>query len=383
MEGEKIETLMDIMLHHEGTSKKNDDGILVYSLDSRNYLGDLDEDTLDVFFVRNYYKELGYDKVVQFWWLPLGRSLEGKLRALMSDDELIEMCFHIQRNDGFIDVYFEHGMSTLDLLVGKEVVICLDDGEEYPGEGDLVSKKNTSKGSKSNANTSTLTKKPNPKYVSFSNSSYANTNANTSPISNSIPNPPDTNTDHIPNPPNTNSKPILKPKDNPKPKSKPNSTSISKPKLNQKPIKKPNPNLKPKLKENTSSKEKAKVNPNLKSKFKYNPLWRITRSQAIRTYKGYVNKGNEALHVDLTVNDNSSDDDSLEDSSFKSMQEDSSSSEDNFVATISIPRNKELRNRKRSASVVAKEKEKIMQPNDSLVVDVSDGEVDLVFLGTP
>ncbi|RYR66457.1 hypothetical protein Ahy_A03g012438 [Arachis hypogaea] len=50
------------MFHHGGTFKKNADGKLVYSPDNRACLGDLDEDTLDVFFVRNYFKELGYDK---------------------------------------------------------------------------------------------------------------------------------------------------------------------------------------------------------------------------------------------------------------------------------------------------------------------------------
>ena len=46
------------------TFKKNDNGRLIYSPDSRTYLGDLDEDTLDVFFVRNYYKELGYENIL-------------------------------------------------------------------------------------------------------------------------------------------------------------------------------------------------------------------------------------------------------------------------------------------------------------------------------
>ncbi|RYR43730.1 hypothetical protein Ahy_A08g040129 [Arachis hypogaea] len=35
---------------------------MVYSPDNRSCLGELDKDTLDVFFVKNYFKELGYDK---------------------------------------------------------------------------------------------------------------------------------------------------------------------------------------------------------------------------------------------------------------------------------------------------------------------------------
>ncbi|RYR61888.1 hypothetical protein Ahy_A04g019133 [Arachis hypogaea] len=118
----------------------------------------------------------------------------------------------------------------------------------------------------------------------------------------------------------------------------------------------------------------------MKSKPQYLPN-RITRSQATGTYRRSANKGKEALHVDLTVNDNSSDDDSSEDSSFKPIQEDSSSSEDN--AGMSKLRNRKLKEVKRRAYAAAKTKENIIQPDDALVEDVSDGEVDLGFVGTP
>ncbi|XP_057720209.1 photosystem II CP43 reaction center protein-like [Arachis stenosperma] len=93
-----MKKLLDIMFYHGGTFKKNDDGIL----------------------------ELGYDKVVECWWLVRGRSLEVGLRALTSDDELREMCFHAKKNDGVVDVYFEHGISTPELLEGKRTVMLLD-----------------------------------------------------------------------------------------------------------------------------------------------------------------------------------------------------------------------------------------------------------------
>ncbi|RYR02591.1 hypothetical protein Ahy_B06g081388 [Arachis hypogaea] len=179
-------------------------------------------------------------------------------------------------------------------------------------------------------------------------------------------------------------KPNLKPNSNtkPKPKSKPNPTSISKPKLTKKPNQKPNPSLKTKLRETTKACSTAKDKG--KSKIKYKPQFlhrRITRSQAAGTYRRSANKGKGALHVDLTVNDDSSDDDSSEDSSFKPIQEDSSSSEDN--ASMSKPRNKKVKDIKRATYAAAKTKENIMQPDDALVEDVSDGEVDLGFVGTP
>ncbi|RYR44077.1 hypothetical protein Ahy_A08g040451 [Arachis hypogaea] len=150
-------------------------GVSVYSPDNRTCLGDLDEDTLDVFFVRNYYKELGYDNILQCWWLPPGKSLDGGLRALTCDGELREMCFVAKKNDGVVDVYFEHGVSTPKVIAGKEVVVWLYD----TCEGDLVSKKNTSEGPKADGNTSNPTTEPNPI-----------PNANPSPINNPTPNPP-------------------------------------------------------------------------------------------------------------------------------------------------------------------------------------------------
>ncbi|RYQ91793.1 hypothetical protein Ahy_B09g097824 [Arachis hypogaea] len=239
--------------------------------------------------IQNYYKELGYDNILQCWWLPTGRSLDGGLRAFTSDDELRDMCFAERKNDRVIDLYFEYGVSILELLAGKEVVIWLDDTHEYP--------------------------ELNPESVSFSNPNHSDTNANPSLINNPIPNPPETNPDPIPNPidantiPNPNPtkthvKSILEPKSNlkPKPKSKPNPTFISKPKLTQKSIQKPNPNLNTKLRETTKacSTPKGKGKSKMKSKPQFLPR-RITRSQAVGTYRRSTNKGKEVLHVDLTV----------------------------------------------------------------------------------
>ncbi|RYR33909.1 hypothetical protein Ahy_A10g048581 [Arachis hypogaea] len=118
----------------------------------------------------------------------------------------------------------------------------------------------------------------------------------------------------------------------------------------------------------------------MKSKPQFLPR-RITRSHAAGSYRRSANKGKGALHVDLIVNDDSSDDDSLEDSSFKPIQEDSSSSEDN--SSMSKPINKKVKDTKRAKYAAAKTKENIMQPDDALVEDVSDGDVDLGFVGTP
>ncbi|RYR79801.1 hypothetical protein Ahy_A01g004607 [Arachis hypogaea] len=122
----QMDVLLDIMFHHGGNFEKDDEGNLRYTPDNVTCLGDLDEDTLDVFFIRNYYKELGYDKILQCWWLVPGRKLETGLRNLKSDDELREMCFLAQKNNGLVDVYFEHGVSSPDYLEDQQEKAGMD-----------------------------------------------------------------------------------------------------------------------------------------------------------------------------------------------------------------------------------------------------------------
>ncbi|RYR76046.1 hypothetical protein Ahy_A01g000638 [Arachis hypogaea] len=358
-----MEKLLDIMFHHGRTFKKNADGKLVYSPDNKACLGDLDEDRLDVFFIRNYFKELGYDKVIECWWLVPERSLEVGLRALTTDDELREMCFHAQMNDGLVDVYFEHGVSTPELLEGKEDVLCLDYIQQEEPGGEL-NKKNTPE--------ETLNEKPHdkadpdpepPTPIPIPNSPTAIP----VPTNTSIRKPMHDDTKSMADHEN----PKLHHISNPKPTTKPNTT----PTVNQNP--KPKQNQKPKK---TQPKPKPKITS--KTKPKFNPPKRIPRSQARGQWS--ANKGKQTFHVDLTGNRSSSDEGSSEDDSYVPVQETSSSSDDELLKQ---PIRKEVK-KVQKASAMAKEKEKlykdtIMQDDDAIVADLSDVEVDLGFLGSP
>ncbi|RYQ92126.1 hypothetical protein Ahy_B09g098269 [Arachis hypogaea] len=356
-----MEKLLDIMFHHGGTFKKNDDEKLVYSPDNRSCLGDLDEDTLDVFFVRNYFKEMGYDKVVECWWLVPEKSLEVGLRALTSDDELREMCFHAEMNDGVVDVFFEHGVSTPELMEGKRDVMLLDYEVEEFSHGDLQSNKETHVDTSNQTLVDKSTTNPIP------NLSTANTIPSTAtPIPNHPAAEPLTT-----NPSNEEPNPMDEP-GNPKPNYRPNPKSSRKSnptpivKHNQKPTPKPKNLLKPK--KNHSN---PKSNFTSKPKPKFNPPKRITRSQA----KGKsTNKDKGPLHVDLTVNESGSSDGS-------------SSNDEELVARVSKPSKKEVKKVQKKASM-GKGKEKIvkdniMQDDDAIVEDLSDVEVDLGFVRSP
>ncbi|RYR09671.1 hypothetical protein Ahy_B05g078056 [Arachis hypogaea] len=70
---------MTFMFHHGGLFKKNVEGDMVYELDNTEVLMGVDGDTLDVFFVRGYYRELGYIEAGNCWWKDHGVLLSSGL----------------------------------------------------------------------------------------------------------------------------------------------------------------------------------------------------------------------------------------------------------------------------------------------------------------
>ncbi|RYR01298.1 hypothetical protein Ahy_B06g080163 [Arachis hypogaea] len=273
------------------------------------------------------------------------------------------MCFHAQMNDGVVDVYFEHGVSTPELIDGKEAVLCLDYIQEEEPGGDL-NKKNTPE--------DTLNEMPHdkchpdpvpPTPIPIPNSPTAIPVLENTPTTKPIHDDTKSMVDHenpklhhIPNPKST-----IKPNTTPTVKQNPKSKQNQKPK-----------NTQPKPKPKFTSKPKPK----------FNPPKRITRSQGRGHWS--ANKGKQIFHVDLTATRSISDEGSLEDDSYVPVQEASSSSDDELVTQ---PIRKEVK-KVQKVSAMAKGKEKmykdtIMQDDDAIVADLSDVEVDLGFLGSP
>ncbi|RYQ94093.1 hypothetical protein Ahy_B08g088983 [Arachis hypogaea] len=100
-----------IVCHHGESFVRSEEGVVSYTRDHISEIPKVDPDRLDVFFIRNYYKELGYDKAEHCWWLVPKRPLETGLRELNSDAELLEMCFLAESNHGEVHVYYEHEVS--------------------------------------------------------------------------------------------------------------------------------------------------------------------------------------------------------------------------------------------------------------------------------
>ncbi|XLR41614.1 hypothetical protein S83_026274 [Arachis hypogaea] len=61
-----------IVYNHGDSIVTKPNGSLVYDNNHTDELNGLDEDLLDVFSLRDYYNILGYDNMVECWWLVLG-----------------------------------------------------------------------------------------------------------------------------------------------------------------------------------------------------------------------------------------------------------------------------------------------------------------------
>ncbi|RYR24939.1 hypothetical protein Ahy_B02g058540 [Arachis hypogaea] len=122
-----MDEVLDIMFHHGGSFEKGVDGKIGYYPDNRNCLGDVEVDRLDVFYLRNYYKELGYDRMKEVWWLVPGKSIGEGLRKLNNDADLREMCEMGSQNAGLVDIYIEHQVSSPELIEGEDVMVYIDD----------------------------------------------------------------------------------------------------------------------------------------------------------------------------------------------------------------------------------------------------------------
>ncbi|MED6124710.1 hypothetical protein PIB30_061499, partial [Stylosanthes scabra] len=93
-----------------------EDGEMVYEMGEINVEEKLDVDTLDVLAMRDHYQALGYDKIVECWWLVPGRPLRIGKRVLDTDDELLELCFYAERNGNKIHLYYGHAVSVPNLV---------------------------------------------------------------------------------------------------------------------------------------------------------------------------------------------------------------------------------------------------------------------------
>ncbi|RYR07840.1 hypothetical protein Ahy_B05g075307 [Arachis hypogaea] len=131
---------MTFVFHHGGKFKTNESGYLCYEPDNTEVLMGVEANTLDVFFVKGYYKELGYAEMNNCLWKVPGTLLDNGLRRLENDADLLALVKDYRRNHHFINIYFEHVVSK------PHVVDCMsedgDDVLQLPTIPELVEKIN-------------------------------------------------------------------------------------------------------------------------------------------------------------------------------------------------------------------------------------------------
>ncbi|XP_072058677.1 uncharacterized protein [Arachis hypogaea] len=115
---------MTFVFHHGGKFQTDESGYLCYEPDNTEVLMGVDSDTLDVFFVKGYYKELGYAEMNNCLWKVPGTLLDNGLRRLETDADLLAMVKDCRRNHHLINIYFEHVVSK------PHVVDCMSEDDD-------------------------------------------------------------------------------------------------------------------------------------------------------------------------------------------------------------------------------------------------------------
>ncbi|RYR06665.1 hypothetical protein Ahy_B05g073971 [Arachis hypogaea] len=115
---------MTFIFHHGGIFRNDEKGSRIYEPDNTEVLVGVDGDTLDVFFVKGYYKQLGYAGGGLCWWKVPWLSLEKGLRKLETDKDLLKLCKTCRRNHNVMNIYFEHGVSE------PHVVECMSEEDD-------------------------------------------------------------------------------------------------------------------------------------------------------------------------------------------------------------------------------------------------------------
>ncbi|MED6220882.1 hypothetical protein PIB30_049009 [Stylosanthes scabra] len=103
---------LTLVYHYGGSIVTKDDGSVVYEVDNIEELDQLDEDTLDVFAVRDHHFALGYENIAKCSWLVPGSPLDTGLRPITTNKELLEMCRATRGNKNVVHIYYEHIISV-------------------------------------------------------------------------------------------------------------------------------------------------------------------------------------------------------------------------------------------------------------------------------
>ncbi|XLR26359.1 hypothetical protein S83_054259 [Arachis hypogaea] len=84
-------THITLIIHHRGRLERGSDGKLCYAEGEITEVERVNVDTLNGFFISDPLKNIGYPIISDFYWRQPGMKIEGGLRLLRLDMEVVKM----------------------------------------------------------------------------------------------------------------------------------------------------------------------------------------------------------------------------------------------------------------------------------------------------
>ena len=105
-----MSTLITFVFHHIGKLDKDSRGRLQYIGKEVTEIERVNVDTLNIFFVEGLLMDIEYTGFKECYWLKPGMELDGGLRLLRRDMDVVKMCEATIKNGNRVHLYFEHPM---------------------------------------------------------------------------------------------------------------------------------------------------------------------------------------------------------------------------------------------------------------------------------
>ncbi|QHO51125.1 uncharacterized protein DS421_1g28240 [Arachis hypogaea] len=109
-----------LIIHHRGRLERGLDDKLCYAESEITEVERVNVDTLNGFFISDLLKDIGYPIISDFYWRQPGMEIEGGLRLLRLDMEVVKMYETAVENGHKIELNTEHPISQADVVDTNE-----------------------------------------------------------------------------------------------------------------------------------------------------------------------------------------------------------------------------------------------------------------------
>ncbi|RYR25915.1 hypothetical protein Ahy_B02g059950 [Arachis hypogaea] len=112
-----METIhITLVISHRGKFKKGDDGKLADVGGEKTEIERVNADTLNKFYMNDLVKDIGCTDVSELYWLEPGKELDGGLRLLKLDMDVVTVYEAAIANERRVEVFTEHPVNLLEFV---------------------------------------------------------------------------------------------------------------------------------------------------------------------------------------------------------------------------------------------------------------------------